>query len=104
VVLTIVPEVPVIVIVYVPGTAVPVTMDIVEAQVPALGLQDAGLSVIVAPAGGADLVSATAAEEVPAAFVTVIVEFGGLMPGSTEPELGEADKEKLNRQTSLVVT
>ena len=94
------PDVPLMVIGYVPGTAVPVITDRVEVQVPELGSQDAGVSVIVAPAGGADLVRLTVAEEVPVVLVTVIVELGGLLPWITEPELGAAANEKLNRQRS----
>lgn len=103
VVRTIVPDVPLMVIGYIPGRAVPVITERVEAQVPALGSQDAGVSVIVAPAGGADLVRLTVADDVPVVLVTVIVELGGLLPWIMEAELGAAAKEKLNKQRSVVV-
>jgi len=51
VVLTRGPDVPEIVIVYVPTPDAPVVMAMVVGQVPELGLQDVGLKLAVGPAG-----------------------------------------------------
>lgn len=90
VVSTMVPEVPVTVIEYVPGTVLdPTVIDIVEVPVPVI---EDGLNPMVTPVGWPEAVRVTA-ESKPPLTVLVMVELPAL-PGATETEVGDAESVK----------